>query len=80
MIRVNHVNGANGLSAVVVPLKTIRAKCESCDLEIQASTVRELRIEAFAQGGGVLLDNDGRVLCCPFCRGPLDGALYRTKV
>ena len=71
---------SNGAAAAAAELKTIRTKCVPCGLEISIQTTRPLRIERVAGGGGMLMDLDERVLCCPFCRGPLDGALYRNRI
>jgi hypothetical protein len=71
------LNGAAaGLGAA---LKTIRSVCRPCGLELSLQTTRELHIERLLAGGGLLLDGEDRVLCCPFCRAPLDGALYRKR-
>jgi hypothetical protein len=69
-------NGA----AAAAELKTIRAKCEPCGLEISIQTVRPLTVQPFIGGGAWLIDIDGRPLCCPFCRTSMDGALYRNRV
>jgi len=46
---------------------------------VSLQTTAFVHIERFADGGGALLDTAGRALCCPFCREPLDGALYRKR-
>jgi hypothetical protein len=60
-------------------LKTIRSVCRPCGLELSIQTMRELHIARQSDGSGLLLDLEGRSLCCPFCHSPLDGALYRKR-
>jgi hypothetical protein len=68
----------NGTSALAAT-KTIRTSCRPCGLDASIQTTAELHIEPLAGGGGLLVDAVGRALCCPFCREPLDGALYRKR-
>ncbi len=61
-------------------VKTIKARCPDCRLELVATTLQPVMIARLAAGGGVLMDAAGRVLCCPFCFEPLDGQLFRKRI
>ena len=56
----------------------VRAGCNHCELDLSLVTTQPLEIHVNGDGGW-LYDARGRILCCPFCREPLDGALYRRS-
>lgn len=58
------------------PLRIV-AHCPDCAIDVQITRVPEVRIDPLPDGGAVLMDKFGRALICPFCKGPMDGALFR---